>query len=206
MLSAPSFKVNGKELKAPSKILASVSSSDEILQRLSPPKLTNIHGDLHLQNILCDDTDPQNGFALVDPRGENNGADLAYDIGKMFHSTNGKYDFFHSGLYRIRVEENNKSGIFVAEYRFLAEEKSRLYSDLDSFVRKELELLSVYDSPMMRDWEFRADFSEAMHFLTLSPFHSKGTHDESLAVALFLRGVELLSSWSDRNAVENGTN
>jgi hypothetical protein len=202
-LSASSFVINGKEFPAPWKILDLIASSQEIIRKLSPPLLTEIHGDLHLQNILCEDTDPGGGFTLVDPRGEIDGGDPMYDIGKLFHSTNGKYDFFHSGLFHIRSEDSGQQpGIFVAEYGILAEAKSALYSRLDGFVRDELEKLAEYNSNMMKDWEFRADFAEAINFLTLSPFHSKGNHEESLAVALFLRGVELLSRWSDRYSVE----
>ena len=83
---------------------------NELVKTLTPPRLWLIHGDLHLSNILMDLNsidDPV--FKLIDPNVQLEGGDIAYDLGKLYHSFDGLYDFMDEGLLDIRIVEQGKN-------------------------------------------------------------------------------------------------
>jgi hypothetical protein len=69
--------------------------------------LKRIHGDLHFQNILIG-KEPSD-FLLADPRGDLEGLDIYYDLGKLWHSFNGKYDLIHTDISHTQVLEDKHS-------------------------------------------------------------------------------------------------
>lgn len=73
------------------------------------------HGDLCFSNILYHkDTKT---LKLIDPKGALNESDLwtdpYYDLAKLSHSICGRYDFFNSGLYDIKIEADLKLDLKV---------------------------------------------------------------------------------------------
>lgn len=68
------------------------------------------HGDLCFSNILYNKETSM--LKLIDPKGALKEADLwtnpYYDIAKLSHSICGRYDFFNSGLFDIKIEADLK--------------------------------------------------------------------------------------------------
>lgn len=68
------------------------------------------HGDLCFSNILYNKETSM--LKLIDPKGALKAEDLwtnpYYDIAKLSHSICGRYDFFNSGLYDIKIEADMK--------------------------------------------------------------------------------------------------
>lgn len=60
---------------------------------------------------------------LFDPRGMKH-YDVAYDIGKLYHSFHGLYDFFHQDLFKFEVSRKGSEfhvSLFVKEHPALKE-------------------------------------------------------------------------------------
>ncbi|MGL4998533.1 MAG: hypothetical protein ACRC5T_06140 [Cetobacterium sp.] len=68
-----------------------------------------IHGDYFFANILYDTN--SNLIRLVDPRGDFGGygiyGDNRYELAKLSHSIDGKYDFIVEDMFNLNYEENN---------------------------------------------------------------------------------------------------
>jgi hypothetical protein len=113
------------------------------------------HGDLCFSNMLYDKH--TNILKLIDPKGAIVEEDLwtnpYYDIAKLSHSICGRYDFFNSGLYDIKLNENL---CFDIELEF----DNSAYVDLFKKYLKENE----YDYRMIRLYE-------ASLFLSMLPLH-----------------------------------
>ena len=94
------------------------------------------HGDLCFSNILYSSDNSLMRF--IDPKGAMEEKDIysdpLYDIAKLSHSVNGRYDFMNSGLYDIRLSEDMKLKLCidgdVREYRELFVQKIR-EADID---------------------------------------------------------------------------
>lgn len=74
------------------------------------PEFVVGHGDLCFSNILYNKETSM--LKLIDPKGALKAEDLwtnpYYDIAKLSHSICGRYDFFNSGLYDIKIEADMK--------------------------------------------------------------------------------------------------
>ena len=87
------------------------------------------HGDLCFSNILY--SPDNNLMRFIDPKGATEAegiySDPLYDIAKLSHSVNGRYDFMNSGLYDIQVGEDMKLTLDIdgdiKEYRALFAKK-----------------------------------------------------------------------------------
>ncbi len=212
--------INNKTYKNPSYILTKLQREHKVIAAITPTSLYHIHGDLHFDNILINPNDPNfSDYKLIDPAGFCEGADIAYDVGKLLHSCHGKYDFLHrmwfelAGLkmgesrgFNIKIWREERP-IAVAEggggsgsplYRkepILTKAEHLLFDSIDN------ELLSIlarifqqYDG--LRDdktWECRSYLMEALHFCTMLPFHIEKSG--KLAVALYCTGVQHLNEW-----------
>lgn len=79
------------------------------------PELVIGHGDLCFSNILYNKE--TNMLRLIDPKGAVKEEELwtnpYYDIAKLSHSICGRYDFFNSGLFDIRIEADMKINLFI---------------------------------------------------------------------------------------------
>ncbi len=181
-----------------------------------------IHGDLHFDNILIDPFDLTNPVdKLIDPGNFFiKGGDIAYDLGKLMHSFNGFYDFIHEGLYKLHcVDKGNNlkctfsiignkhifkepigtggSGAEVESFSPLygGEIVNYLYirEHNDEIVKT---LFSGYNCEKLIE---RARYNEAMHFLTMAPFHMR--KDPRRTLAIYLTGLMLMKVCTNKYGV-----
>lgn len=100
------IEINGVQYKSLKDIIG-------ILKRIIPEMLYNvdsfhiIHGDLCFSNIMVDDTfsfvkviDPRGNFGTYDIYGDGR-----YELAKLFHSIDGKYDYIIKDLFEIEIDE-----------------------------------------------------------------------------------------------------
>ena len=176
--------INGQSHDNLIALVHKIKNNKSLIDCVSPQSnLVSIHGDLHLQNILVDEF--SDDFVLVDPRGELKGADIFYDVGKLWHSVNGLYDFIHTDISKL-TQERSKTNSYIIEYAPLflleryAEMRSNIYSLLDEKIKK-----------IDPNWYLKMIFNEAMHFSTLFNFHLKNDGNETRAKILYLTSVKL---------------
>lgn len=188
LFAAKKLWINGRACWNVPSLLARLETSGK-LRRLAKPDHVSpfVHSDLHFENILVDPA--SDDFKLVDPRGYEF-CDFYYDLGKLSHSTNGKYDFLHEGRFDLRWSVED--GEAEAE---LAVHPSRLltfYDRIDAALR--VLYRDVTGDPLALE---RALFVEAMHFCSDMPFHLKDDGQEAKSIAIYLTGVLLLNDLPD---------
>ena len=128
---------------------------------------------------------------LVDPRGELDGSDLFYDMGKLWHSFHGKYDFIHSDQFMLNLSWDRN--IPIAEYELTNKFAFHVYEQIYS---KFLKMITKYDK-LSKDnlWEMKALFAEAAHFCSVSTFHVGKTGKLDRPILLYLVGVILINEF-----------
>lgn len=179
--------VNGIPLKNIRYFMNKIMSNEEFLNIVKPDKMVKIHGDLHFQNILIKDVD-QCDFILLDPRGENDGSDIYYDIGKLFHSFNGLYDFIHTDQLQLTYDIENPSIDFILGDKKLRE------------VYNQIMIHSIFELEKQIPDEYlilRAKFTEIMHFSSLFIFHVKNDNIETRALALYATSLCLIAQFME---------
>lgn len=193
LIEAPSLVINGKKYKNVKELYEKIKSLPNFLRRVNPTDLVMIHGDLHFQNILLSN-ETDTGFILVDPRGEHKGSDIYYDMGKLFHSMHGKYDFIHSDQFRLNVDYVN--GIPHAEYSFTNEYMVKEY---DKIYGRFLDCMSKYEyfknDP---NWMMKCLWAEASHFCSVMTFHIEKSSTPDRVMLLYLTGVVLINEFYDK--------
>ena len=194
LVSAEKLIINGTEYKNIRELYTNIEKRDDIINILQPESLVMIHGDLHFQNILLlNDTD--NGFLLVDPRGELLGSDVYYDIGKLWHSFHAKYDFIHTDQFRLQLNWND-NGVPNAEFKITNALAESVYDEIYKKVSKMITKFKfINDDP---NWEMKALFSEASHLCSVMPFHINKAETEARAVVLYLTGVILINEFCQK--------
>lgn len=96
-------------------IYKSLDEVEDILKQVIPEKLYDvdrfniIHGDLCFANIMIDSN--YNFVKVIDPRGKFGDFDIygdpRYELAKLFHSIDGKYDFIIKNLFDINYDLDN---------------------------------------------------------------------------------------------------
>ena len=164
-----------------------------LIKEMAPKELRMIHGDLHFQNILID-LSKKPSFILADPRGEAKVSDIYYDLGKLWHSCNALYDFIHTDMFEIIVNENE------IKFSIFNKKQQSIYKNILDFLKVELpKYEQIKNDPL---WEKKVLFSEAMHLASVMPFHLKNDGKEERAILLFVRGVLLLNKFIDKYEIE----
>lgn len=107
LLECQIITIGDRDLKSPAAILGAIAGDTALCERLTPPFLSWIHGDLHFKNILIDDRLPKlMQVKLVDPRGTRikeyppGTGDPAYDLGKLLYSSHGLSHLIHDQIFR----------------------------------------------------------------------------------------------------------
>lgn len=193
IIEADRVIINGKEYRNVRELYTRLSKMDDFLERVKPKAMVMIHGDLHFQNIiLTNETDT--GFILVDPRGESEGSDVYYDLGKVWHSFHAKYDFIHSDQFEYEMEW--KDGVPHAKFRITNTFVEKVYDEIYAKFQK---IIVNYDyirnDP---DWEMKILFAEASHLCSVSVFHIDKTEKPDRAIVMYLIGVQLINEFFDR--------
>ena len=193
LIRAPSLVVNGKRYSNVLNIIDTINSNQTFIDSISPRKLSMIHGDLHFDNILID-LDADN-FILIDPRGYH-ASDVAYDLGKIWHSCHGLYDFVHTKRFSFSTEGTS------IEYQINDDPVRKEYAKI---LEQLPEMLDSYEA-MKEDtnWLQRTRFSEAMHFCSVIPFQLGHDDSQSVAVVCYAIGVQLLNEIYNEWLVQEG--
>lgn len=138
-----------------------------------------IHGDLHLGNMLI--SSEGNGVHLIDPRGSFGRhvlhGDRRYDLAKLMHSIEGKYDLIVEDAFTssIDVEERSIRYSFDRQMRW----RSRA---------AEWAFAQVYGESISKDRK-ALTVIEALLFLSMIPLHTERTSRQFVMLA---RGYELM--------------
>ncbi len=218
--TTPGATKGRKSFKHAEVILQELSEDATFLNRMAPPWLSRIHGDLHFNNIMVDDRLARAvRFRWIDPKGIMTWGrlgyhDPAYDFGKLFQSTSGYYDLIHVGYLRASL---NKPGfprlVEKTEVEFKlpggmshAKLTTRLQYRYQPWTKEVFKRTATFIESVIRerkdyvekdpDWRLRARFYEAAHMLAATPIHLRTDVDRAMAV--FVRGVELLNEFYDR--------
>ena len=151
----------------------------EIPQRLFDlNRFTIIHGDLCFANMMIDEN--LTFIKLVDPRGKFGHYDIygdpRYDLAKLYHSVDGKYDYIIKELYELSYDLDKP------EISFTIDEKKR---DFDVFgIMKEVLRSEIGDE------ELNIELIEALLFLSMVPLHGESFEQQLVMLG---NGLEILN-------------
>jgi len=191
-LKSPRIRVNGRDLLNAETILNAVRKDPARMATLSPPKLYYSHGDIHTNNILCGVW--WGNMVLIDCRGKSSTGtlyfDVAYDIGKIFHDFRSLYSLIERHNYSIfpLAAADAGSPWPTVEYTILDKRGTQNFHQYYEYIRAILEEEFTGYGNLCE----RADFIEAMLYLTMIPMHLK-RKDEALMC--WVTGVERLNEW-----------
>ena len=187
IIDAEKLVINGVEYENILPLTTKIYQHWEMTKLLTPAYTSRTHGDLHFDNILINND--TNEFILIDPRG-NFDYDVYYDLGKIWHSCHGLYDFIHSG--KFDLEKDGKD----FTYKFEDSDSYQTYKELlEGLPKLLLQHDDITEDPL---WELRTLFSEASHFASVAPFQLKMDGKEDVAILCYLKGVELMNSIYDK--------
>ncbi|GEM_PF-2525735 len=172
---------------------------------LSPPYLSDQHGDLHLGNILVNPfdyllTDDLSSMRLIDPNVLEEGNDPLYDFAKLTHNLYGKYDLAlnHSDTYHfdIRLPDKTSEPALLEEY--FDDDASGTYAlmaSIDQFRSEFFEFLNSKQKPFDFEkdnysWKIRLLFIEASIIAGLLPFHAVGDGAERKGSVIYASALE----------------
>lgn len=192
-MQARELVVNGVALEPPARLVTKIFEDKSLVRSLSPASLRHIHGDLHFQNILLREWRGEHvDFLLVDPRGELRGGDPFYDFGKLLHSAEGLYDFYHTDRVEVELISSENNRIEVRETLPFSSALTS-FTALKEPIMGSIQRVVENDRQMLGSWEAKVQFNQAMHFLTLSPFHTSNSWEDSKALGMFMKGALLLN-------------
>ena len=141
---------------------------------------TIIHGDLCFSNILVDS---DNSFVkLIDPRGKFGSFDIygdsRYELAKLFHSIDGKYDYIIEEQFDLSVDNTSIDYQIKEQQRDfdMYEEFLKVFSDIDFDKKKEIEII------------------ESLLFLSMIPLHNESLRQQYVMLAT---GIEILARHVD---------
>ena len=171
---------------------------DEICRRLSkevPCRLYDvevfhiIHGDLCFANIMVDAN--FSFIKVIDPRGKFGRYDIygdqRYELAKLFHSVDGKYDFIIKDLFDLEAVPEQA----VVDYRIL--DRKRGFDLYEIFQ-------NVFEEEIGAD-KGKIELIEALLFLSMIPLHQESLRHQ---YAMLATGVELLDRVMDIRAESGG--
>lgn len=166
--------INGKEYLSLNEYMNCIPGLVEKYLLNKKQNFTIIHGDLCFSNILLEEN---HGFVrVIDPRGEFGNYDIygdpRYEMAKLLHSIEGKYDFIIEDLFDISVEKTNI--IYKMQKR-----TDRLLKVFYDVFRNEIEDINA------------VRFIESLLFLSMIPLHSDYPKRQ---YAMLSTGVILLNS------------
>lgn len=139
----------------------------EILEKIIPSMLYDveqfsiIHGDLCFANIMIDEK--LSFVKVIDPRGKFGSFDIygdfRYELAKLFHSVDGKYDYIIKDLFILDYNLNNNCIKYAINDRDLS-------FDLYQMV------IEVFKDEIANDLK-KIELIEALLFLSMIPLHNE---------------------------------
>jgi hypothetical protein len=188
IINSNSVYINKKRLIGCKTLFSAIASDDAIRSSLIPNELCISHGDLHCNNILCGI--PVFHVKLIDCRGKNSDGsyyfDPAYDVGKLYHDFHGLYSLIEKHMFKI-----DTNGIDTIDYNFNMHKSVVTFGKLYAHTRKQVEVKYA----QYGDVNYRADFTEAMLYLTMIIFHFNNFNEGLICLT---RGIEFLNSWAEK--------
>lgn len=167
------FYINNIKIESLNKLKRLIIELVEKLEINKREELNIIHGDYFFANILYDPT--ADIIKLIDPRGDFGGygiyGDPNYDLAKLAHSVDGKYDFIVEDLFEL--EELDKGFNYKIVYSEKYDEiKELFYSHFDKKVRLKIK------------------FIQALLFLSMIPLHKDKPKRQKVMLGV---GVRILN-------------
>ena len=167
------FYINNIKIESLNKLKRLIIELVEKLEINKREELNIIHGDYFFANILYDPT--ADIIKLIDPRGDFGGygiyGDPNYDLAKLAHSVDGKYDFIVEDLFEL--EELDKGFNYKIVYSEKYDEiKELFYSHFDKKVRLKIK------------------FIQSLLFLSMIPLHKDKPKRQKVMLGV---GVRILN-------------
>lgn len=151
----------------------------------------HVHGDLHLENVLVDPKTDE--FHFVDPRGYPV-CDIYYDLGKLSHCYNGKYDLLHEGRHQVTLGFDKPSSSAFVDFSFNCPTPEKKYDELSRLMQGIThEVLGAETEEQKVATDLKVKFNEAMHFCSVMPFHIQPDAKPNVAVPMYATGALLLA-------------
>lgn len=156
----------------------------EVLEQVIPEMLYDvdtfhiIHGDLCFANIMIDNN--HSFIKVIDPRGKFGTYDIygdtRYELAKLFHSVDGKYDYIIKDLFTIDYNTEDA----VVNYKI-----SDVDRDFDLY-----ELFTKIFATEIGDDLKKIELIEALLFLSMIPLHGESLNHQ---MAMLGTGIEILN-------------
>lgn len=167
------FYINNIKIENLNKLKDLIIKLVEKLEINKKEELNIIHGDYFFANMLYDPT--ADIIKLIDPRGDFGGygiyGDSNYDLAKLAHSVDGKYDFIVEDLFEL--EELDKGFNYKIVYSEKYDEiKELFYSHFDKKVRLKIK------------------FIQSLLFLSMIPLHKDKPKRQKVMLGV---GVRILN-------------
>lgn len=160
----------------------------ETLKQVIPEMLYDIdtfniiHGDLCFANIMVD-----NNFSfikVIDPRGKFGAYDIygdsRYELAKLFHSVDGKYDFIIKDLFDVNYNSE------TAEICYRIQNRVRKFDLYEVFT-------TVFEKEIGGDLR-KIELIEALLFLSMIPLHGENLKHQMVMLAT---GLDILNRVTD---------
>lgn len=168
--------INGKVYKSLNYYKKIIKKLVKIYEIRDLDKFSIIHGDLCFSNILFDVK--QNIVRLIDPRGSFGRYDIygdfRYDLAKIAHSIEGKYDFIIEDLFYVYIKGTE------IQYNIFTSQKHKEIEQL--FIKEMNKYINDYT-------EIR--LIESLLFLSMVPLHNDFPDRQYVMMAI---GIQLLDS------------
>ena len=176
--------INGKSYKNLSYYLKYLSK--EYLYNIFKDDIySDIHGDLTIENIICNLNTMEEQYYIIDPNSGNIDNSANLDYAKILQSIHGGYEFMMR-TYDISVEENQINFLFIKSQAY-----SYLYKKLNEYMNSKFEkekIRSIY-------------FHEIVHWLRLMQYKLKKDGKRAL---IFYSGLlmvlnDVIEKYGDRD-------
>lgn len=159
--------INNQEFPSLKEIVDNLEKHIEIFNLYNIDYFNIIHGDYFFANILYDSN--SNLVRIVDPRGDFGGCgiygDNRYELAKLAHSLDGKYDFIVEDMFELKYVEN--------KIEFKIGFGKRHEKIKEKFYKK----LSNYESPIL------IKFIQSLLFLSMIPLHKDNLERQIVMLA-----------------------
>lgn len=186
--------LNGIPLRNLSEILLDLGKRPELLKVLSGKNLRMVHGDLHFQNLLVNENNKDVPFILADPRGTEGGSSIYYDLGKLWHSVNGLYDFLHTEQFNLKWKEVSEDIEVTLNF-----DNTKA---MNTYIEVKRQLLSILASYKLLEGDnnlkLKIHFAEMAHFGSVLPFHLQSEGNNHKGIAMYVTAVKLFNEFIEK--------
>ena len=141
-------------------------------------KFNIIHGDLCFANIMVDNN--CSFIKVIDPRGKFGEFDIygdfRYELAKLFHSIDGKYDFIIKDMFAVQYNLDQ------CEIKYEIADRQREYDLYNIFI-------NIFDEEIGADLK-KIELIEALLFLSMIPLHGESINHQMVMLGT---GLEILN-------------